>query len=637
MRSLHRLVLRRFRRRLGRHIEPAFAVLLLGCMLSTLAFIELRGFELERTRSHFLKEADDRLRTLDVNIELTVGKLKSLGAFFDVSDGYSRDDFRRLAAPLTADDRAIQALEWVPRIEARERTAYEAELRRESPAASPGFIGERGSQGAMVVAASRPEYFPVHFVEPLNGNEKAREFDLASNPSRREALQRASRTGQMAATGRVVLVQETGDQFGVLIFRPVYLAPVPSEVGREPLGLLKGFVLGVFRIGDILASDQVTHVEPRGIEIALFDRSAPAGEHLLFPKARSADWDSESNLKAEFKLERSFAIGGRVWHAIAYAAPGAFAVDRLASGSALLTGFAISGLLAAMLRMGYRRRQEIEAIVAQRTAELERAQAELIRAKDAAVAGSRAKSNFLATVSHELRTPMNGVIGFAELLLLPGASDAEREEYARTILSSSKLLLSLLDDILDFSKIEAGKMQLSMATIEPERKLKDMVAIFGETARSKQLRLEAKWMGPPRARYVGDSIRIRQILANLINNALKFTDRGGVMVEAREVGAHGDEVELEFSVTDTGIGISADKIGILFKPFSQVEDFERGTSMGTGLGLSIVRKLAQIMKGDAWVESHPGRGSRFWVRIRVWRLASDPAAAPSGPRALQVS
>jgi len=631
---------RRYWRRLIRRIQPSIVVLLLGAVLSVTAFLQLRDFEYERTRSHFLAEADDRLRTLDTNVALTVGKLKSVGAFFDVADGISRTDFGRLVAPLLAGDRSIQALEWVPHIQRSQRAAYEAALRRETNPSGPVAMIEPRDRDLMVRAAERDDYYPVHFVEPLVGNEKAWEFDLGSNPSRREALERAAQSGEMLATARVTLVQETGDQFGVLIFRPVYAPPIASEVGRSPLGRLKGFALGVFRIGDILAAGETGGEPAKGIEIALFDRGGKPGEHLLYPKARSGAWEAESDVRAVFKLERSFVVGGRIWHAVAYAAPGSFAVDRWTSGPALLAGLAMTGLLAAMLRMGYRKRQEIEATVAQRTAELQQTQAELIRAKDAAEAGSRAKSNFLATVSHELRTPMNGVIGFAELLMLPGSSDQEREEYARTILSSSKLLLSLLDDILDLSKIEAGKMQLSVSTLDPAQKLHDMAAIFGESARSKGLTLEVRWLGPQRAKYLGDPIRVRQILANLINNAVKFTDHGGILVEGREISADGDEAEVEFSVTDTGIGISVDKVDLLFKPFSQVDDFERGTSMGTGLGLSIVRKLARMMKGDVWVESKPGTGSRFWVRIRVKRVRTDqaagaaPAPAPYEPRAL---
>jgi PAS domain S-box-containing protein len=238
-------------------------------------------------------------------------------------------------------------------------------------------------------------------------------------------------------------------------------------------------------------------------------------------------------------------------------------------------------------------------------------------ARQEAEEASRLKSDFLATVSHELRTPMNGVIGFAELLLLPGLEEARQREYASTILSSSRVLLTLLDEILDLSKIEAGKMQLVISKMEPEHKLQEITAIFQESARRKGLALESVWRGPTGAHYLGDGIRVRQMLANLINNAIKFTERGGVRVEGTELARDTQGATLEFSVVDTGIGIAPEKVELLFRPFSQIGQFDAGTTRGTGLGLSIVRKLARMMDGDAGVQSSPGGGSRFWIRLRV--------------------
>jgi signal transduction histidine kinase len=473
----------------------------------------------------------------------------------------------------------------------------------------------------MVRAGERLNYFPVEYVEPVRGNEKALGFDLASNPARREALEAAARLGQLSATARISLVQETGDQFGLLIFRPVFRA------GVRDAKALRGYVLGVFRVGNMLGSDEGPISD--GVHVALFDLDGHPGERLLYPKARSRDWDRVQDIAYDHILERGLVVGGRGWKAVAYVPAGAGTAERWLSSSALVAGLMLSILLAAYLRLSTRHRQRIEAEVAERTADLERTQSELIVAKNAAEAGSRAKSNFLATVSHELRTPMNGVIGFAELLLLPGIGEAQQQEYAGTILSSSRVLLSLLDDILDLSKIEAGKMQLMVTELEPERKLREMSAIFLESARRKGLALEAIWSGPPGARYLGDAIRVRQMLANLINNAIKFTDIGGVRVEGNELACDERGAMLEFSVMDTGIGIAPEKIELLFRPFSQIGEFEAGTTKGTGLGLSIVRKLARMMGGDAGVQSTPGKGSRFWIRIRV---QMSPNTELEGPR-----
>jgi signal transduction histidine kinase len=172
-----------------------------------------------------------------------------------------------------------------------------------------------------------------------------------------------------------------------------------------------------------------------------------------------------------------------------------------------------------------------------------------------AEAASRAKSQFLATMSHEIRTPMNGILGMAQLLLMPGVTDDERQEYVRTILNSGQTLLSLLNDILDLSKIEAGKVQSEVIAFEPEQLIQDSKALFAGSARNKDLQLDGNWRGPAKQRYRSDAHRLRQMLSNLVGNAIKFTAQGKIGIEAIEVERNAETALLEFSVSDTGIGI----------------------------------------------------------------------------------
>jgi signal transduction histidine kinase/CheY-like chemotaxis protein/HPt (histidine-containing phosphotransfer) domain-containing protein len=278
----------------------------------------------------------------------------------------------------------------------------------------------------------------------------------------------------------------------------------------------------------------------------------------------------------------------------------------------------------------------LENKVALRTEELRKSEA-------AADAANRAKSEFLATMSHEIRTPMNGILGMAQLLLLPDTSHQERIDYARTILNSGQILLALLNDILDISKIEAGKFELEQVVFDPAQVLDETAALFAEAAHKKGLAIDAHWVGPGQ-RYRADPTRLRQILSNLVNNALKFSERGQVRIEASEIRRDGEEAQLMFSVSDTGIGISPEQQALLFKPFSQVDASTTRRYGGTGLGLSIVRSLARLMGGEVGVESEAGHGARFWFSIRATvmqptedsRHEARPAKVGAGETALRL-
>ncbi|WP_341325365.1 ATP-binding protein [Methylotuvimicrobium sp. KM2] len=232
-----------------------------------------------------------------------------------------------------------------------------------------------------------------------------------------------------------------------------------------------------------------------------------------------------------------------------------------------------------------------------------------------AEAANRAKSSFLATMSHEIRTPLNGILGMAQLLAKQECNDAKRLECARTILTSGTNLLALLNDILDLSKIEANRLELNFLAVHPQKVLNEIMILFSGAAQQKGLRIYAAWVDGEAQVYRIDPLRVKQMLSNLVSNAIKFTDRGSIRIEAGPVLDESGNCQLEFSVSDTGIGIPKDKQRELFKPFTQVDSSSNRRYVGTGLGLSLVSRFAELMQGKAGFESDEGQGSRFWFRI----------------------
>jgi|GEM_PF-3833411 len=367
---------------------------------------------------------------------------------------------------------------------------------------------------------------------------------------------------------------------------------------------------------ELLADADVVAVEITG-------RNGPVLSHGRVPFA----WDAVTKAAENTLIERDgllIAAGpveieglaiGRVTLAVS--------MKRLYSGKQLRVDIFSVGALGALFALGLALlfvRYDIGPLIRLTT----EAFAKLERTTVAALESARVKSEFLANMSHEIRTPMNGIMGVTKLLLLMNM-DSKMRRYVEVIDSSARGLLTIINDVLDFSKLEAGKYKIRPVGFEPRRLVNDCIMLFSERARERGLRISARVADDVPDGLVGDPDRIRQILDNLVGNAVKFTPEGEVSIQAG-VERVGEQLYFCMRVRDTGAGISADDQKRLFQAFTQVDGSSVRAHGGTGLGLAIVKNLVRLMHGEVSMQSELGKGSEFCVKLRVDALSAQEQA-----------
>ena len=594
------------------------ATLAIVTALLVMTTAQVAHWDEERVQSSFARDAETASTAVASQLNTSLHALEAMRGLLAGAPEADARTLHMAAAPWLTPETNLQALGYMERLTLPEVPAFEADMRAQGWA--DYRVMDRTESNTRVPTRSA-EVYTARLVEPLQRNQLLMGVNALSIPASRAAIQAAVRSGQPVATAAFQLSQDPVDSKmrGVVIYRALYQGDPSTEAQREASA--RGVVFVTLRVEELLR--EVLARAPSQLNFCVTDTDPTVAIRHLAASDLCAD--GPDRLTHRQMLD----FAARRWElqvSASLASADASAGERHYAWLFSSVGLLATAVLGALLLTVTGRARMIEIAEQERTAALEqqvRERLEAVRAREAAEASNRAKSDFLSRMSHELRTPLNAMLGFAQLLELESRQPLgpTQRGWVEQIRQAGWHLLEMINDVLDLSRIESGNLRMELDTLNVLDLLASTRPLIQQAADQRGITIEEHLS--PEATYVrGDATRVKQILTNLLSNAVKYNvDRGHIRVSSQ---VRGDRVEL--MVADTGLGMSTQQMTALFQPFNRLGQ-ELGRTEGTGIGLVISQRLAELMGGDLSAASDVGHGSLF--------ILSLPMATPAETAALQ--
>lgn len=574
-------------------------------------------WEKQREDSYWQELLEDAQGRILERYQQYLYSVLSIQQFYNASEHVTRQEFHLFTASTIARLPGIQALLWVPRISQKQLPSWIQQAKKDGN--TQFFVYSHDAKGQKIPVTSAPEYFPIFYAEPFDKNRDLLGFSLTSQPFRRQLLELARDSGQVISRVHHDFYKAISSSFAdtLCLLVPVYEThhlPITVEQRRQKL---RGFALGVFALHPML-NPIIHNLENKKIALLAADITNPLSPMRLV-----------HTVTPQFTIPvkpLQFYLGERHWKLQLFLNPAIHSTTRKWQvWYVLFGGFFLTSFFSILLLLLTGRADLVERMVREKTEDL-------AKAKEEADSSNRMKSEFLASMSHELRTPMNGIIGLTELLLDTNPHPEKRQKL-QNILRSAESLLELLNDILDFSKIEAGKFEIRHQVFSLKSTIQDVASLLSIRAVEKGLAFRLELANDLPEACIGDALRIRQVLYNLIGNAIKFTEEGHITVEVRTQivpELTPKQIMILFRVIDSGVGIRSHQQRMIFEKFTQADASTTRRFGGTGLGLAISKQIVQAMGGQIGLESSPGQGSLFWFTVPLSLVeSSSPAKFPT--------